>query len=475
MTRFVLLVLLGILAPRSAAAGGVVLESYTQARPESAARLVSPVLDELSRHGFVAGFDGVGRRFEQQVSRPARTADGIPADFHKQVELARRAWVKGQFQVAVATVTPLIAAVRGNPAAIAQSDDLRLDLQNALIVQALGQLRLGDSSAATATMAELIRSFPDTAISRAAHGPEAFDLYAKTKKDLEAAGRGTLIVKTGGGSIIVFVDEKYQNVGDVTKPDLFPGEYRVYVQRGTEEGREYLADVQPGRDTIVDVDWDFDAALHTSPGWTGFVFADAKSRAAHEGEYAARFARLIGAQSAVTVGVDAINGRPAVVGLAFRNNSEVRASITADSDPPVELLRGLGTWLGGGDAVPGLQVYDRSGAAVATKASAEPPPRSELWGGYKWIAGAASLGAIGTGVTWITIDGRCVGFVTMPCASLYHTRPQGYATLGVGAVAAGVSVYLFIREHRHHSASRTPVVDIEPLPGGAFAAVAWTF
>src|SRR5262245_57931955 len=120
MTRFVVLAVVGVLAPRSAVAGGVVLESYTKVRPESAARLISPVLDELSRHGFIGGFDGVGRRFEQQVSRPARTAEGIPADFHKQVEIARRAWVKGQFQLAVATVTPLIAAVRGNPAAIAQ-------------------------------------------------------------------------------------------------------------------------------------------------------------------------------------------------------------------------------------------------------------------------------------------------------------------------------------------------------------------
>src|SRR5207245_215142 len=77
-----LLIVASLLAavPAPARAGGIALEAYTGERPPDAARLVSPILDELAARGFSAG-DTIARSYEGKISRAAETPSGLPADF----------------------------------------------------------------------------------------------------------------------------------------------------------------------------------------------------------------------------------------------------------------------------------------------------------------------------------------------------------------------------------------------------------
>jgi hypothetical protein len=161
---------------RSASADGIVLESYTGERPADAERLLTPVLEELSRKRFEAG-DGVARKFDTQVSRASRQAAGVPADFAAQVDKGFKAWVGGNFDESIKILVPLIETAHANSGQFAIDPDLRAPLQKALIALSLAQLRIGDPAAMKATMSELIRSFPEATIARAIYGPEAASAF----------------------------------------------------------------------------------------------------------------------------------------------------------------------------------------------------------------------------------------------------------------------------------------------------------
>src|SRR5690349_25133369 len=101
--RGLFVMILGVIGARAASAdNGVVIESYTGARPDNAGRLLGPVLEELASSGFTVGYDGIGRKFEGKVSRSARTAAGMPGDFSDSVDSGHKAWIAGRSDGAVA-------------------------------------------------------------------------------------------------------------------------------------------------------------------------------------------------------------------------------------------------------------------------------------------------------------------------------------------------------------------------------------
>src|SRR5436853_3990588 len=126
MGRGLVVVVVGVLGARAAAAdNGVVIESYTGARPDNAGRLLGPVLEQLTTRGFTAGYDGIGRKFEGEVSRSARTAAGMPGDFADSVDSGHKAWIAGRYDEAVSILSPLIETAHGNAAAVSQDSKLR--------------------------------------------------------------------------------------------------------------------------------------------------------------------------------------------------------------------------------------------------------------------------------------------------------------------------------------------------------------
>ena len=483
MSRFLaVLVVLGVAA--SARAGGIVLESYTGPRPPDAARLLSPILDELAARGF-AGGDTLARTYDAQVSRPAQTATGLPSDFAAQVDAGFKDWVNGQFDAAIKALGPLVEAAHANTGAFMADQSLRQPLLKALIALALSQQRTGDPGATRATFTEILRAFPDTQLSRASYGPEAADLFEQVRRETLASGKGKLTVKVADDSSVVFVDEAYRAVGS-TSADLVPGEYRVCVMKDKQPTRSHRVVVRANAETTLAVDPALDQAIHTN-GWTGFQFATDADREAHEASYAAGVARGIGASAVAVVGIEDVNGRPSIVGslVSLETGREIRrASVAVDPDPSTERLRALAKFLAGDDPAAGLDVQLGGAGGQATGSPTETSSGGALhatadtssgrWGGYKWISGGLAVAAVGTGVALVALDGHCSAPMVAgrPCNELYSTKTPGFIALGSGAVLAGVSIWLFVTSGGHGPAHTAYLV---PTDGGAMAGYAGHF
>jgi hypothetical protein len=484
--RFIIAIFVVGLSTASAAPGdGIIVESYSGQRPADANRLLSPVLDELANRGYVAGPEVVGRRFEQRVSRPSIVAGGLPPGFADQVDKGHKAWIGGRFDEAVKLLTPLVDAAHANSGAFAQTPALREKLLKALIALALSHQRIGDQDATRATFGEILRSFPNEQISRQSYGPDAFNLFEEVKRQAMAGGKGKLVIKATNQAAVVFINEQYQGTGNVTKTNVLPGEYRIFVGVGTVLSRVHRVNVVANADDLpLVIDADFDALVHSSPEWTGFLFPDQASREKHESVYAAAFANAINARGIVIVGFDTVRGKQAIFGslVSLMNGREVRrASINLDPDPSVDKLRALAKFIAGDNAAPGIDIQlagDLTSAGTGgdgQRVEIGDLPRSgptsdPMWGGWKWLTGAVGLGGIGVGAYLLSIDGDCNDDA---CTYYREASVSGWVTLGGGALMTGLSVYLFVRGSGESSSQRSAFV--VPTRGGAYAGYALRF
>ena len=289
-----------------------------------------------------------------------------------KVERGHKAWIAGRFDEAVHILAPIVDAAHANTGAFAQNQPLREKLLKALIALALSQNRMGDPSSARTTFDEILRGFPDAAVSRGTYGPEAAALFEQVKRDAASAGRGRLDVKVGSEAV-VFINERFETVGPTTKSDLLPGEYRVYAQQGKDVSRSHLVHVRDTGTTTIGIDVGFDAVLHTSPEWTGLLFASATDRERYEGGYAAAFANSVGASAVAVIGIEQVRGRTSVVGalINLQSGREIRrASLAVDPDPPVERLRVGSRFLAGDDDAKGIRDPGRQRHAGRARARA---------------------------------------------------------------------------------------------------------
>ncbi len=487
MRSVTLVALTALLVPAAASAEegfGVVVESYTGSRPDNAGTVLAPVLRELAARRFLAGADAVGRTFEAQVSRPAISAQGLPADFAEQIERGHRAWISGSFDQAVSILGPLVDAAHANSGAFAKNPGVRERLQKAMVALALSQQRRGDPSAARETFAELLRSFPDAQVTKGTYGPDAAQVFDQTKKELAAAPRGRLLVKLANESAEVFINERLERKGTTVK-ELTAGEYRVIVQLGERQSRTHVIAIKAKEEVTLTVDLAFDAAVHSSPAWTGFEFENAADREKSEATYAASLAKSVGGAGVVVVGFDQVRGRPAIIGslVSLVNGREIRrASLALDPVPapaPAEArLRALARFLAGEDATPDIDVQLAGEPAVVAPFGGRPPTSepetsSGRWGGWTWITGIAAIGGLGSGAVLLALDGTCRDGSNDPnCPDLRVYTPGAWVAVGAGAVFAGVTIYLLATRSSSKPASTAYV---QPTSGGALAGFATSF
>lgn len=501
-------------APAAAQRQGIVLESYTEQRPTSAAAIVNQVVDELVARGYEAGYTGFGRRYEAEISRPGLTATGLPSTFIEDVERGQRAWIRGRFDDSTQILGPLIAAAHANPAGWTASGPIREQVQRALIVLALSYHRLGNVPEATTLMGEVIRSFPEASISRSAHGPEAFELYESVLRELKSAPRGKLRIRTSDPKTTIFVNERYADTGEFRGNDLNPGVYRVYVQLGALKGRTYRVPVPAGRDVTTVIDWGFDQAIRITKDWTGLLFPTAVSRSKFEVEYAARIGRHTRARSVVVIGLDTIRGRPMLVGslISVDGSRELRrAQIGIDPAPTQERAKALASFLVGDRAAGhGLDVIvdgpipepaapakrgkeadagetaggDDSGDGTGVDGDGEdsggdgeadsPAPESAdgwRWGPWKFAATAAGLAGIVGGWYFVSIHGDCKTEPVpgSPCPTKLNTRVGGYVTAGAGVGLVGFGVFMFISDLRQDTSRQDAGFAVFPTSDGGMA------
>lgn len=459
--------LAAMLAVPRAAADPIVLESYGGPRPEDADRLLAPVMAELSRAGFPA-IGEVERRIDTRLSRPAAVMDDASAgEAMRTVEAGYKKYLAGDFNGAVTDIERGLAPLRAAPGAVAGKNDRRHAVMRGLLGLALSHRRLGRQTEATSAMAELVRSFPDREISYKDYGPEPRDFFHKVQGELSREGKGELAIDVDDDKAVVFVNERYAGVGDVTVKDLYAGRYRVFLQQGDELGRVHEVDVEAGRAATVTVSWQLDAALRAG---ARLLFADEAARQEREARHAVGIARSLGAQSVVVLGIRDNRGHRSVVGAVYPADSmrPLRSGAVAVEPvvPAAERLAALARLLAGDEAAAGL-------VTPLAEARSSGAPDDDRGGGgrplrvWKWMALGGGVAALGAGVTLIAIhrspeDGSRE-------RSSRETRVPGIITTAAGAALSGLGVYLFVRDARDRRAARSAI--IAPLDSGGAAFV----
>lgn len=476
-----------------ARAQGIVLESYTGRRPDDMTRMLSPLHEELAGRGYTTG-DTLARRYETTVSRPAQAKDGMPSDFEDRIERGHKAWIAGRFDEAVSILVPIVDAAHANAGAFAQSQTLRNKLLKGLIALALSQQRRGDLAAAKETLAEVRRSFPDTQLSRAQYGPDAYELFEEVRRTQGQGGRGRLKIDVSAESSVVFVNEHFENVGRVAKDDVIPGDYRIYAQMAQQLSRVHRVAVRADETASLSIDMRFDAVLHTSPAWIGFEFAGPGDRARDEATYALKVARETKAKGLIVVGIDHTNGRPSLIGvlLDLRAGREIRrASLALEPEPSAERVRSLARFLAGEEPVEGIDVLVQE---VAATAGDEPKARDDATSApsdRRWMlwTGIAAIGVgLGGGVLAIKFVGdahdagdelqrvcavSCPGEQARSLESKQDRANRNAVISGVaGGVVAAAGVVFIIISQRSSSA---PSVAFVPVNSGAVATYSLAF
>jgi hypothetical protein len=454
---------------RSAGAESIVLESYAGKRPSNAIRLLSPVLDEMTGRGFLVGPGRVGSAFEERQSRPGGALGKQEmADVTRLVDDGYRAWQNGDFRAAIEKLTLALRQFDSNPAVVARERSLPVFVMRALVGYALAHRRLGHSEDAERAMSELVRSFSDAEFSRASYGPEAQAFYDGVKQSLEQRGRGSLVVEVDDPRVIIFLNEHFEGTAKIDRRDLLPGTYRVFVRRGDDDGRVHIVNVEPNREAKLRIEWAFDTAFVSSPGWTGFAFGSAEDKAKLEAPYAMRVARMLDANGVVVLGLGQADGRPAVVGsvLSMESGRPIRsASIALEpTEPSAGRLRALGRFLAGGAAEEGIHVEQ-----VGLPGAVDVVPGdggARRFGAWKWVAAGGAIATIATGAWLISFDGHGTDCPPGPgqCPYYYETTSGGVALSIGGVVLGGLATWMFFHDRPKDGATQ---VGFGPLQKGA--------
>jgi hypothetical protein len=479
---FVAVLVIG-LATSAFAGAPIVLESYTGEKPAEAGQLLSPLLAELGHNTFLAGYEGVGRSFEERVSRPAMTEARLPGDFVKQIESGYSAWASGQFNEAVELLGKMIRAARENSGAFARSPELRDAMFKALIAHALSTAKIGDQSGAEQTLFEIVRSYPNTSLPKGIYGQQAVSDFDAARKKL-GNKLGTLTVNVDIGAQ-VYVNERMVSSGKTITESLLPGDYRVFVMFASRLSRVHKVTIKANAPTILTIDSGFEAAIRTTATHTGFQFATKEDRVKNEAKYAQQFGEAIDAAAIVVAGIDQDKNRKVVIGVLVNrlNAAELkRAHLALEPDPSPDKLRALATFLvGTGTAAPegidvisataGTQVSDGKGGFIYRDV---PGPGKPMWTGWKYVTGATAVVGLGLGAVFLYYDGQG----TCPsgdstCGDVYQLKPQGFISIGAGAALAGVTIYLFVRERGQ--TRKTSSAFVMPTRGGAVASYAFSF
>lgn len=461
--------------PMAHARDGIVLESYGGPRPKDAQKTLAPILTELSQHGFEAG-DSIGRLYEGKISRPRQNS--LPADFAKQLKAGQQEYIRGNYAAAVAKLQPLIDTAHDNSGAFAKNQALRQTMLDGLVALALAQDRNGDPKTARLTFEELARSFPGAQVPAGTWGANAAKQFAAVERDLKQQSQGRLIVKAPS-SAEVYVNERFEQNGNVIK-SVIPGEYRIFARDGAKQSRTYRINVRSAVDATVSIDLDLDAAVHSSPGWTGLEYAGS-DRERFEAKHAAMFATSIEERAVVVVGIDSdknvIFG--ALVNLSGRDERRASIPLGAGENSKKQLAR----FLAGEPATSDLVVLAGPGAPRNTRIDhgggsiVDPAPHEPVkarWRGWPVLTGIATLGAVGASVYFFKIDGDCTDGTsnTASCPLFKDRTPHAFVSVGAGAVLAGITIYLLVTRPSTPSNKSAYVV---PTGDGAMAGVSVRF
>ena len=394
------LTLVALLAsPTLASADGLILESHVGERPADAERILRPVIAELASRGFADGDAARTKIVERLSAALPIAAAGVVEQAGKDAGRGYEAYIDGECDKAVPLLESAIRVFTQH--ALATRDArVRNEHYRALVSLAACHDMKRANEAASAAMAELLRTFPDRPVTTAEFAPRVAKLYHGVKATIARQGLGTMVIQVDESSPAIVVNERIVGTGTVTLRDLVPGAYRVYAEAGTDHGRMHVVTVHAGAEARLDIPWRLEAALRTD-GFVGLSFSTAAAREASEAGLAARVARDVGAASVVVLTIAEVDQRRSVVGMVIdvATGSAQRRAVMAlePAEPPAAKLRLLGKYLSGIDVTDPL---------ISTGETAPGAPRLEAGGtARRSLRRPIGIGVAAAGVAAMAVGG----------------------------------------------------------------------
>jgi hypothetical protein len=422
----------------------LVLEAYVGRRPANLDRFMSPLRDQLERHGFAARPETISKLFGSRIPRPGILDHEVTtAHILELVNTGYEAFSRARFDEAASKLTDAIGKIERNSALLVLDTGNQEAVNRAHVGLALSQSRLGLTDQATATMAELVRMSRTQPLSRNEHGPTAEQFARTVYEQASSKRRGRLRIDTGNPRAMIFVDYQIRGMGTAALGDLIPGVYHVLVQGPQTSGLAYEVEVPEGADVELDASWEIDASLIVSSRWIGFEFADDMARrkeAAYGGSLAQRWS---GRESFAIMGAMKLQGRPALIGTLYLTTGKVLRSAVivledALDDADDATLGALARFLADGTPADGIEVVVGDGDVAPASPGRR---RSTLPAKLLLVGGAAAVIAGGVLYAYDEDDSP----VGQKEPTYFDSAAPGLALGAAGAVAIGVGVCLWAR------------------------------
>ncbi len=443
------MVIAAALASPAGAAPPLLLLSHSAAESEDARNYAAYVARGLGSAAPLHG-DRLARVIETTLSG-SPGASVWPPELRPRVAAARGRFLEGEYVEAIAALERLRDEIAAVPALVASQSALR-DLQfEVLIHLAYAYLRAEQGERARETSVELVRSFPDREISLAKYGPELARFIHGVRQAMQRWRSGGLHVSSEPRGCVIFVNERYAGVSPVHLAALAPGRYRIYAQRGEQQGRVHTVEVRSGIDHVLKIDFGLDSALRTTP-FVGLRYPHVAALRAREARDAAAVGRALGVETVVLVGFRRHQGRRSLQGtvIAAGAGSVVRsAMVVLEPAPPPAALAALGRFLVAGEPASGearVAVIVHQIGAAGEPADLEARARRGRSAGF--AIGGVGIAALGVGVALLAIHGQGVDCPPTPgavCRTTRNTLAAGAVTAGLGAAATTAGAILVYR------------------------------
>jgi len=466
-----LLFLLLNLSAAAEAAPSILLQYYVGDRPEDAKNYIDFLTRTLGEEVPLQG-----AALQQDIEARLSLAAGPltkPPNIQKMVEAGRRLFIEGEYQEAIAQLEKVQRVLLERVALVASDQSLRETRRKALLFLAHAYVRAGQKEQATKRISEVIRSFPGQDLPLAQFSPELVKLYKTVHRTLSQKDRGKLVVTTQPTGSMVFVNERYVGLSPAELPDLYPGTYRIYVQRPNAMARVHLLEVGSGQHKL-EIDYNLDCALQTAP-YIGFRFEDDRALETSEVRYAATVGRALEAPTVLLVGFRRHQGRRALHGtiISSATGQVIRSGLVElEPDPPSPAaLKALGRYLIAGETPgPGVIVNKLAGSDRWASQSHRPTAAeaAERQGKgfavarfFKWLTLGIAVAGIASGITLIALNGdstcKSAGEGgTGLCPEKYNTLTPGIVLIGVGGLSAISSAILFYVDSGRSTTRRAP-------------------
>lgn len=371
------------------------------------------------------------------------------------VEDGRRLFIEGEFEAAITQLESARSMLFDSAVLMVSDQGLRDTLHKALLYLAHAYLRTKQTQRADERIAEVLRSFPGRDISLARYGPELLNYAKEVRNKLEKKKKGSLAISVHPKGCLVFINERFVGLGPTKVVNLYPGEYRIYIQRPQQQGRVHKV-VIVGDQKHVFIDFELDLALHTAP-FVGLLYSDWRTLKRLEKKHATALAKALDSPAAVVIGVRRVQGRRVLQGTVVSTATKkiIRSGLVTlePTEPRIRTIKALGQFLVSGTEGQGVIVQRHHDSKESSREhdlmlhNAKHPSGQRFFSSriFKWVFAGVATVSLCSGIVLLAIDGdgTCDAPSGVLCPERYKTNVPGTALTITGGLALGAAGILF--------------------------------